>query len=89
MYSRSRQNRNEWTLPFMAWELRLYLDTHPDDEKALAAYNQVCAKLDSCAGACNTQGDTSERWNWVDDPWPWQTEANIPDVPGQCCDKGE
>ena len=47
MYSSpNRRSSNEWTLPFMAWELRLYLDTHPEDEKALAVYKQICAKLD-------------------------------------------
>ena len=91
MYSSpNRQNRNEWTLPFMAWELRLYLDTHPGDEKALAAYKQVCTKLDSCAGACQTPTgqDQNDRWSWIDDPWPWQTEANLPEtqLPG-CCEE--
>ena len=86
MYSSNRGS--EWTLPFMAWELRLYLDTHPNDEKALNAYRQICAKLESCSGACRTpagemtDGD-SRRWTWIDDPWPWQTEANLADVTGK------
>lgn len=35
--------KNEYALPFAAWELRLYLDTHPNDEKAFNAYKQICA----------------------------------------------
>ena len=46
---------NEYALPFAAWELRLYLDTHPNDERALAAYRQLCAAAgDKCNYACNT-----------------------------------
>lgn len=79
----NRKN-SEWSLPFMAWELRLYLDTHPNDKKALEAYRKVCEKLDSCVGACDTmqncmKGCDMSHWTWIDDPWPWQTEANITD----------
>ncbi len=82
MYN-NKQNPDKWTLPFMAWELRLYLDTHPDDAKALAAYKQVCATLDACAGACGAlSGDqNAAHFSWVDDPWPWQAEANMTDLP--------
>ena len=47
--------KTEYALSFAAWELRLYLDTHPDDEKALAAYKQLCAAQGNvCGYACNT-----------------------------------
>lgn len=23
-----------------------------------------------------SQSNTTERWNWVDAPWPWEKEAN-------------
>jgi len=47
--------KNEYAHSFAAWELRLYLDTHPDDEKALAAYKQLCAaQANTCNYACNT-----------------------------------
>lgn len=77
----NRKN-SEWALPFMAWELRLYLNTHPNDQKALEAYRQVCSKLDNCVGACNANKPTGnmQHWNWIDDPWPWQTEANASDT---------
>lgn len=45
----------EYALSFAAWELRLYLDTHPNDEKALAAYKQLCAaQANTCNYACST-----------------------------------
>ena len=80
---------NRFALPFAAWELRLYLDTHPDDERALAAYKKLCATIGRCSYPCVTpQGmmaagtDSSSsctcggRWNWIDDPWPWDPAAN-------------
>lgn len=78
-----------YSLPFSAWELRLYLDTHPMDTKALEAYKQLCAAAGSCNYACavNMKSDGSDgcgcesggeaRWSWIDDPWPWEASANI------------
>ncbi len=48
------QNMSSYALPFAAWELRLYLNTHPDDERALAAYKQLCAAQGGCTYACHT-----------------------------------
>ena len=60
----------------------LYLDTHPEDSAALAYYKKY---LDMRTGAVRefesrfgplTHGgyDGGPRWNWVDGPWPWQTQ---------------
>ncbi len=83
--------KTEYALSFAAWELRLYLDTHPNDEKALAAYKQLCAAEGSaCTYACNTpQGRMQNQpmngvktcgektWTWINGPWPWEYEANV------------
>ena len=54
-------NMKEYSLPFAAWELRLYLDTHPDDAEAFAKYKAICAAAgDKCNYACHT-GDTPGR----------------------------
>lgn len=37
---------------FAAWELRLYLDLHPDDQQALRLYRQQCALLGGRGYAC-------------------------------------
>ena len=48
-------NMQEYSLPFAAWELRLYLDTHPDDAEAFAKYKAICAAAgDKCNYACHT-----------------------------------
>lgn len=35
-------DKHDYALPFAAWEVRLYLDTHPDDRQALALYQSLC-----------------------------------------------
>lgn len=47
-------NMQEYSLPFAAWELRLYLDTHPYDKEALAKYKAICTAFGSkCNYACH------------------------------------
>ncbi|MBQ8508371.1 MAG: spore coat protein CotJB [Clostridia bacterium] len=84
-----KQQMSAYTLPFTAWELRLYLDTHPNDTKALEAYRQVCAMTGGCNYACatpqgmsraqddNSCGCSGESWEWIANPWPWEADANI------------
>ncbi len=65
---------------FEADELRLFLDTHPQQQEALKAYraaagqvrqiqaglpDPVCA-LDAGKGGC---------WDWTSTPWPWEMEG--------------
>ena len=69
---------DEYAIPFAAWELRLFLDTHPDNAAALEAYRGYCAQAAEhgirCAYPCMT--DTENGWTWISDPWPWEPEAN-------------
>ncbi|HBI84836.1 MAG TPA: spore coat protein CotJB [Ruminococcus sp.] len=70
---------------FAMYDLALYLDTHPADQEALAAY---LAHKEDCKraakhfaerfGALNMQQiDTKEGWAaWSNTPWPWEKEAN-------------
>lgn len=64
-------------LSFAAWEMRLYLNTHPKDENALQMYEQLCRQMKApsyaCAFApCSGNGP----WQWIQDPWPWELCAN-------------
>ena len=65
---------------FSLYELGLYLDTHPDDTKAMQALEQYrrrreerVQEYERCFGPyIVTQNDVAgSRWSWVDDPWPW------------------
>ena len=71
-------------LAFAIQELALYLDTHRDDKEALELYQSYqevyhkCAKeyaqnispLNHCTPA------KGEKYQWLDDPWPWEYAAN-------------
>jgi len=63
------------SLHFVCSELRLYLDTHPEDAKAMDYYRKYCKKLTALK---EQYGETSERpgYNsWVYDPWPWEGQG--------------
>lgn len=65
---------------FILIETNLYLDSHPEDEAALAyfmKYRQLAREAEdefvSKYGPITAgQHDGGPRWNWVDDPWPWE-----------------
>ena len=65
---------------FVLDDVRLYLDTHPDDQRALAYYQkyrklkeQTEAEYVRAFGPINScQVDSDTRWTWVDTPWPWE-----------------
>lgn len=65
-------------IPFAAWEMRLYLNTHPCDRKALALYHGYCERCPGGYGylACALYGGRKDScplcWNWVEGPWPWE-----------------
>lgn len=62
-------------------DLRLFLDTHPCNKEALAAYRDfVCYRMElikeyeECFGPLTSYGEnySCEQWLWVCDPWPWE-----------------
>ena len=65
---------------FTVIELALYLDTHPNDTKALRIYASVSEKLEELKekyehnyGPLTINGvNSSDRWTWIDGPWPWE-----------------
>lgn len=68
---------------FTAVELTLYLDTHPDDARALTEYNMVThrskmlkAAYEKLYGPLMVFGHTMTQcpWRWTDEPWPWEVE---------------
>jgi len=67
-------------LSFTMDELRLFLDTHPKDTQALAAFTELRKKrrerIDQYQEAfgplCAYSGGGSEDWSWLQQPWPWE-----------------
>lgn len=63
---------------FSIVELGLYLDTHPDDEKALCLHREYSKKLrDLLDQYQKIYGPLSiyypcKKWRWLEEPWPWE-----------------
>lgn len=75
----------DYAYPFAQWDLRLYLDTHPDDREAFAYFRTLCEKMPdtyACHGTMAPDG-TCDHWHWIEGPWPWEFEANA--IDGKIC----
>lgn len=69
-------------LEFVGVDLTLYLDTHPDDSRALEHYNRAAREAEALRRqyeqlygpllSYGLQPNTSNTWRWIDDPWPWE-----------------
>ena len=76
MMNHEQMNKRLYSLPFMQHELRLYLDTHPEDKRALGAYRRVCEAMGHCC-CCVDAEMLKNGGGWIDDPWPCQAGAKI------------
>ncbi|MEE1013727.1 MAG: spore coat protein CotJB [Clostridia bacterium] len=65
---------------FAAYDWNLYLDTHPNDRDAIAMFHKMANKADELRKEFEAkfgpltarESRNMERWNWLDDPWPWE-----------------
>lgn len=65
---------------FAANELTLFLDTHPEDKKALEMHkavskkaNELHAEYNKLYGPLTAKANMSDKeWNWIESPWPWE-----------------
>ena len=64
---------------FATHELKLFLDTHPNDKetlKKIEEYEEKSKKLmkeyEKEYGPIKRKADNSKFWSWVNDPWPWE-----------------
>lgn len=72
-------------LCFACLDMNLYLDTHPEDQKAVSTFNSLskqfmqakCAYESKYGPLTNFGYSTSNcPWQWVCQPWPWDREVN-------------
>ena len=69
---------------FAAYDMLLYLDTHPDDKKAFNMFKSLVNKTKSIKadyekqfGALSAYSSaTFDSFEWLNSPWPWEKEAN-------------
>lgn len=65
---------------FAVDDVKLYLDTHPCDQEALAYFEeyqkQRCFAIKEYAkyyGPLTMDSmEAGQQWRWIQDPWPWQ-----------------
>ena len=67
------------TLAFAINELALYLDTHREDTEALEMYRtyqkmymEGRKKYERECGPLSHMSEEGNKFNWLDDPWPWE-----------------
>lgn len=64
---------------FAITDMNLYLDTHPEDRRALNMLKELIMEEEKAKkeyimnygplNVCDTKGD---KFNWIDGPWPWE-----------------
>ena len=65
-------------LEFAINELALYLDTHPDDQKALCLHRKYCKEVKDLKDKYQkvfgplTINFPCNKWRWLEEPWPWE-----------------
>lgn len=65
---------------FVAHELNLYLDTHPDDQRMCKLYHEYIKKMrlakkeyEDKFGPLEVQNSNCNMpFQWIEGPWPWQ-----------------
>ena len=69
---------------FVLYEITLFLDTHPNCCEALELFNKynemranaVCEYTKQFGPLVATGSDSTQKWEWICGPWPWEREAN-------------
>ena len=69
---------------FAAYDLLLYLDTHPNDKKAFRMFRELVKKFNSARCEYEKEYGPLEAYNaadfekfaWLDSPWPWERGGN-------------
>lgn len=63
---------------FFAQDLKLYLDTHPDDKRAVEMYVEACRQYKACKAAfeeyfyplTSCSAGQNGCWDWPEGVWP-------------------
>ena len=65
-------------LDFSIIELGLYLDTHPEDQRALCLHRKYVKELKELKDKYQkvygplTIYYPCNKWRWLEEPWPWE-----------------
>ena len=64
-------------------DVKLFLDTHPCDQEALAYYEkyrdirkEAMKQYRDCYGPISSYDvNVDNVWTWINEPWPWEGEC--------------
>jgi len=69
---------------FMTEDLSLFLNTHPTDRETVVEYNYYVMELKGLKenyemnfGMLTAHSLSPYPWQWINEPWPWENEANF------------
>ena len=76
-------NREELIMQIKAYQfavtdIALYLDTHPEDERALCLHREYTRRLKDLRDKYQkvygplTIEYPCNKWRWLEEPWPWE-----------------
>ncbi len=75
---RSEMLQNIMCYKFAINDLALYLDTHPEDQKALCLHREyskvlrdLTDKYQKVFGPLTIEFPCN-KWRWLEEPWPWE-----------------
>jgi len=60
------------------FDLALYLDTHPEDKRAICMHREYSKKLRELTDKYQrvfgplTINYPCNKWRWIEEPWPWE-----------------
>lgn len=73
------------SIQFAAHELKLFLDTHPNDSQAIKSFRKYHEQLKQLIDEyqrkygplfpSDSYGDLS--WDWINSPWPWEIDREM------------
>lgn len=72
-------------LDFRLKDLQLFLDTHPNEQRAIDEFNMSANKAnlmrenyEKLYGPLNVMNkdNNTAPWKWIDGPWPWEYSEN-------------
>ncbi len=80
MTEREALMRRIATCDFAITELKMFLDTHPDDLEAIRKCNEYQRQsvalrrlYESQFGPIAAPNENAKGWAWISNPWPWDT----------------
>lgn len=65
---------------FAVQEAVLFLNSHPNDQNALAYYRkfeqlrkQSAEEYERCYTPLTNRSDVADNWQYIEGPWPWES----------------